>query len=86
MPAWIRNILLGIMLLSCMVIGLRVYLEFNATPPAQDDSLQAGAIASDTIPEQLPEFTLNDMWGEPRNINEWAGKPLLLNFSSTGAP
>ena len=83
MPAWIKNSLFGIMLLCCMVIGVRVYVEISSAPPAQDDSLAAGAVSSDSIPDQLPQFTLNDMWGEPRSIDEWAGQPLLLNFWAT---
>jgi len=66
------------MLLCCVIIGARVYIEFIATSESQED-----ARPTVDAPEQLPEFTLNDVWGEPHSIREWAGKPLLINFWAT---
>ena len=78
MPVWIRRLLYVVMLLCCVIIGARVYIEFVATsePPATGRP----AVAA---PEQLPEFTLNDVWGEPHAISEWSGQPLLINFWAT---
>jgi thiol-disulfide isomerase/thioredoxin len=78
MPVWIRGSLYGVMLLACMIIGARAYLEFM--PPAEQEPAERPTAAA---PEQLPEFTLNDVWGEPRSISEWSGKPLLINFWAT---
>jgi thiol-disulfide isomerase/thioredoxin len=77
MPAWLRRSLYVIMFVCSAIIGARVYLEL-ATPT--DD---ASVSPSRTAPEQLPEFTLNDVWGEPHAISEWAGQPLLINFWAT---
>jgi thiol-disulfide isomerase/thioredoxin len=79
MPDWLRRSLYGIMLVSCMIIGLRVYLELTTA----SDVPATGAVSSTTLPEQLPDFVLNDVMGEPRSIREWAGKPLLINFWAT---
>ena len=35
---------------------------------------------------QLPDFTLPDLAGEPRNISEWKGKVLVINFWATWCP
>jgi thiol-disulfide isomerase/thioredoxin len=77
MPVWIRRSLFGVMLLSCVIIGARVYLAIMPpSPPAADRPIAAA-------PEQLPEFTLNDIWGKPHSISEWSGEPLLINFWAT---
>ena len=78
MPAWIRTTLYGIMLLCCGVIGTGVYLEI-ATPDTGVDA----EIRSHSFPDELPSFTLNDVWDEPHSIEEWSGKPLLINFWAT---
>jgi thiol-disulfide isomerase/thioredoxin len=31
----------------------------------------------------LPEFSLADLWNEPRSISEWSGQPLIINFWAT---
>jgi thiol-disulfide isomerase/thioredoxin len=81
MPTWIRNTLFSVMLLCCMIIGIRVYLDINSHQ--ETSGLVSGAADSKTLPAILPEFTLNDMWGEAHSISEWAGKPLLINFWAT---
>ena len=78
MLPWIRNSLFAVVMLCAAIIGARVYLELASAPPGQpSSSLTPGA------PESLPEFTLNDLYGEPRNIREWAGQPVLINFWAT---
>lgn len=79
MPAWIRRSLYALMLVSCAIIGVRTYLEFARTPV----SAEPGNVDAAATPEQLPDFTLNDVWGQPRSIREWAGRPLLINFWAT---
>ncbi|MEX0732357.1 MAG: TlpA disulfide reductase family protein [Aquisalimonadaceae bacterium] len=37
-------------------------------------------------PEQRPEFTLPDLDGEERNISEWDGKVVVLNFWGSWCP
>lgn len=79
MPAWIRRSLYAVMLICCIIIGARVYLELNSESEPIPDASPVVAQA----PETLPEFTLNDVWGEPQNIRQWAGQPLLINFWAT---
>lgn len=81
MPNSIRYLLYAVILISCMIIGIASYLQLNTPEPSV--SFEAGAAGSNEIPDMLPQFTLNDMWGEPRSINEWSGKPLLINFWAT---
>lgn len=78
MPAWIRNSLFALVLLSCAVIGARVYQGLNSPTLGLPVS---GAVSG--MPEALPAFVLNDTDGEPRAIAEWAGRPLMLNFWAT---
>jgi thiol-disulfide isomerase/thioredoxin len=78
MPTWIKPALYLIMLLCCGIIGVRAYLELQS-----NTETTAAVLLTRTAPEQLPEFTLNDVWDEPHSINEWSGKPLLINFWAT---
>jgi thiol-disulfide isomerase/thioredoxin len=66
------------MLLCCMTIGAWVYIDFVA-PVGPPDA----ATPAVSAPERLPEFTLNDVWGEAHSISEWSGQPLLINFWAT---
>jgi thiol-disulfide isomerase/thioredoxin len=66
------------MLLCCMIIGVRVYLEFQPGN-SQGELLQP----AQSFPDRLPDFTLNDVWEEPHSITEWAGEPMLINFWAT---
>jgi thiol-disulfide isomerase/thioredoxin len=81
MSSSIRYLLYVVMLGCCMIIGVATYLTLNT--PNQSDAIESGAADSNTLPTTLPEFTLNDMWGEPHSISEWSGKPLLINFWAT---
>jgi len=69
------------MALCCVVIGVRVYLELDDQQPYTEP--ETGAVENANHPETLPDFTLNDVWGEPHSITEWSGKPLLINFWAT---
>jgi len=76
MPTSIRNVLYALMLLCCVIIGARMYLEFG---PGQAGPETAGS----NTPDTLPEFSLNDQWGEPHSISDWSGESLLINFWAT---
>ena len=77
MPFRIRQFLLLVMLLCCVIIGMRVYIEIAA------DKRPEGVGPAQEVPGQLPKFVLNDIWGEPTPISKWSGKPLLINFWAT---
>lgn len=40
----------------------------------------------DLLGQLRPEFVLPDLAGTPRNINQWSGKVLLVNFWATWCP
>jgi thiol-disulfide isomerase/thioredoxin len=50
---------------------------WSETPPAEP------VAATRPLVEELPDFTLTDLDGQERNIREWSGQPLLLNFWAT---
>jgi thiol-disulfide isomerase/thioredoxin len=83
MPSWLRTTLYLLMLLCCVIIGVRVYLEFSQAEPPAAAGIQTDSEPAVSEPATLPEFTLKDVWGEPHAISEWAGEPLLINFWAT---
>jgi thiol-disulfide isomerase/thioredoxin len=48
-------------------------------PPVSDDSSAAGVAVGDP----LPAIRLKDIRGEPRDLAEWSGRTLLINFWAT---
>jgi thiol-disulfide isomerase/thioredoxin len=44
------------------------------------------AKASEENQRKLPDFSLPDLSGKPRNIKEWQGKVLVINFWATWCP
>ena len=78
MPVWVRQSLYAVIMICCAIIGMRSYLELN-----NPDAASTGSISSQKLPDTVPDFTLNDPWGEPHSISEWAGRPLLINFWAT---
>jgi peroxiredoxin len=60
-------------------------------PPASQAAQQVVppatvAVAGDIIGTMRPEFSLSDVAGQLRNINEWDGKVLAINFWATWCP
>lgn len=64
-----------------MIIGVRVYLELDARIPVESSLPETGQLRG--APDELPEFSLHDVSGSERQISEWAGQPLLINFWAT---
>jgi thiol-disulfide isomerase/thioredoxin len=53
---------------------------------AGGDSISAGgdiALAGSPVPNQLPQFSLNNLQGKPTSSVTWAGKSVVLNFWAT---
>jgi len=60
---------------------MRVYLELQARATHDDGLPEAGQLSG--APENLPAFSLHDVSGQMRDIDEWSGQPLLINFWAT---
>ena len=66
-----------------MGAGAALYLyrqqqESTATAP-----LPPGEPTPSTLVETLPQFTLADRAGQPRSLQDWPGKALIVNFWAT---
>ena len=82
-----------IMLLLAAVAGFSLY-QFTHKQTADPTTAVAAtrpALKTPTTPTGLigtprPDFTLPDLENKPRNIGEWGGKVLLVNFWATWCP
>jgi peroxiredoxin len=54
-----------------------------AGAPAAAPGPTPEAATAPKIPEQLPEITLPGVDGVPRNLRDWQGRPLVINFWAT---
>lgn len=78
----LHKLLIGVLLLAAAVAGYN--LSYLLHPP------QAAAPGEPVLPvpaellgQPRPEFTLPDLGEQPRNVAEWEGKALLINFWAT---
>ncbi len=84
----LRIALLAVLLVASSAAGFYLYQQVYGptarpvevpTPPAPEP---AAAVPV----ELLPSFSLPDMDGNPRSVDEWRGRPLLINFWATWCP
>jgi len=84
-----NTIKLVALILASALIGA---LVFQFTQPENTDTIRdaeskSTAATQDASPGVLrPSFTLPDLEDQPRNINEWDGKLLLINFWASWCP
>ena len=69
--------------------GIFAYQVFNPRPPTETPQVRPAALApaeADLIGRQRPAFSLPDYHGKMRDVSEWDGKLLVLNFWATWCP
>ena len=77
----LRAIRVTAIMACCALAGLYAGQWFFAGPtPAPEQNPDA---ISQPLVKELPSFILTDTQGGQRNIREWAGEPLLINFWAT---
>lgn len=76
----LRTVRVLAVMACCALAGLYAGQWFFSTtePPSTPTPISAASLV-----EQLPVFALNDLDGERRNIQEWQGRPMLINFWAT---
>ena len=62
--------------------GLYFYRE-AARPPAPVAAPEPAAASRIQLVDTLPQFTLADRDGQPRSLQDWPGKALIVNFWAT---
>lgn len=77
-PRLLRIIRTTAFLGCCALGGFYAGQWFWSGPPPAEP-----VVATRQLVEELPDFTLTDLDGRERNIREWSGQPLLLNFWAT---
>jgi thiol-disulfide isomerase/thioredoxin len=83
-----RPALLTLALSAAAVLGYLSYRGVTADRSAEPQAAAQPEVAGDALParelaDQLPEFMLENLAGEPQSIASWPGKPLLINFWAT---
>ena len=88
MPGKSRTILLfAAVAVVSATAGLLAARYFAPAPTAESpETVQQAPVPALAVPEIRPEFRLPDLAGQPRDINEWNGKVLLINFWATWCP
>jgi len=84
-----KNLVFGIVLTIAFMAGIALYF-FDATPVEESipDSGAANTIAgtptdTDSANNDIINFALDDIDGNRRELSEWHGKALLVNFWAT---
>ena len=63
--------------------GIYAGIWFQTQAPESAPELVISPSADPQFADALPDFILPDPEGTPHNIQEWAGRPLLINFWAT---
>ena len=72
----------GLVTLVLSATAVLAYLVYRAVVLVPVPSSPTIVAASDPV-EVLPEFSLDDLAGEPRSIQSWPEKALVINFWAT---
>lgn len=67
-------------------LSLGVLLLLAAAAYNIDHQVSAEALNDKATPTTRPDFSLQDLEGEVRHINEWDGQYIVLNFWATWCP
>lgn len=81
-----QRVLLGILAVAALGAGFSLgrILNLPEATTRQPDLTGPSAESTETITgRRRPDFTLPDLENRPRNIGEWNGRPLLINFWAT---
>ncbi len=80
------TLITGIIIVSSFLAGtfLSGYIRLNKQVENIPPALQANV--EDLKGEPSPDFSLMDVSGQSRNVSEWQGKVLVINFWATWCP
>ena len=71
---------------AAAVLGFLAYqtLQRFVADPVAPTAVEQPNVAVDALTvDQLPDFTLAKLGGEPTNLHSWVGRPLVINFWAT---
>lgn len=78
MPRTAKPALITALLSAMAVLGYLTY-RFAIHEPANQES----GTAAPTLADELPDFTLQNLAGDPQSIRSLQGQPLIINFWAT---
>jgi len=64
-------------------VGYRFLLANPASGPAAAESEAPVAASQPELADELPQFSLASLTGEPTPLASWPGRPLIVNFWAT---
>lgn len=79
MSSTYKNLILFIAAVIALVAGYRVSLSLTPSASTPTTAVSYGG-------GQAIDFSLNDLEGKKRNLKEWHGKVIVLNFWATWCP
>lgn len=81
------KLILALAALGCFFIGIALYINFFPRQPAGTAHSPAQpSIPATVIGMQRPEFNLLDLNDQPRTIQDYHGRIIVLNFWATWCP
>jgi len=80
----VRNWTIAAIVVAAAAAGAGLYFHREVAGPAAPAAAPQPAAASQIqLVETLPQFTLADRDGQPRSLQDWPGKALIVNFWAT---
>jgi len=80
------TLITAVIIVTCFFAGifLSEYIRSNKQVESPPSALQANT--EDLRGKPSPDFSLMDVSGQTRNVSEWQGKVLVINFWATWCP
>ena len=79
-----KNWTIAAIVVAAAAAGAGLYFYRGAAgPPAPAAAPEPAAASQIQLVETLPQFTLVDRDGQPRSLQDWPGKALIVNFWAT---
>ena len=72
--------------LGLVAMGAVALYQMSHGPSLLDDTARAASINEQFTPRPAPDFTLNDLAGNPVSLSTYKGKVVVLNFWASWCP
>ena len=80
------TLITAVTVISCFVAGIFLSDIIRSKSSPEEIIPEPQMVHEDLAGTPSPDFTLMDVSGQQRNVSEWKGKVLVINFWATWCP
>jgi len=80
------TLITAVVIATCFFAGIFISEYIHSNKKVKNLPLALQINTQDLTGKPSPDFSLMDISGQPRNVSEWQGKVLVINFWATWCP